>query len=167
MPGPGKAGLSTLVYSIKGSVGLSAHSEPSRGAAPAKGTVIGTYIHQAIALHGRAASAHTKCNLNNEGSALRSRWEAGRGPGRPSIGWQGELGVQVLPTCVDGVNQSDLKGGEGGGMAEHWGDMWRLVCSQVRRDRSRGLFDRYKIGYTDLNDGIDERIFLPGPGWAL
>ena len=60
---------------------------------------------------------------------------------------------------MDGVNQSALEGREGEGMAEHWDGRWRLVCSQVRGDRSRGLFDRFQIGYADLNDGIDERGF--------
>ena len=57
---------------------------------------------------------------------------------------------------MDGVNQSALEGREGEGMAEHWDGRWRLVCSQVRGDRSRGLFDRSIIGYADLNDDIDE-----------
>ena len=51
-------------------------------------------------------------------------------------------------------------------MTEHWGGRWRLACCQVRGDGSRELFDRYKIGYDDLNGGIDERGFLPGPGKA-
>ena len=31
-------------------------------------------------------------------------------------------------------------------MTEHWGGRWRLMCSQVRGDRVRGLFVRYDIG---------------------
>ena len=45
-------------------------------------------------------------------------------------------------------------------MAEHWGGRWRPVFSKLRKDLSRRLFDRYKIGYADLNGGTEERIFV-------
>ena len=38
------------------------------------------------------------------------------------------------------------------------------MCSQVRGDRSRGLFDRYKIGYADLNGGVEGADFHAAPG---
>ena len=46
-----------LICSIKGSVSLSVHAEPSRGTAPAKGTINYQYIHEAMAMHGRAVSS--------------------------------------------------------------------------------------------------------------
>ena len=45
-----------------------------------------------------------------------------------------------------------------------------VVCSQVRGDRSRGLFDTYEIGYADSDGGIDKRGFScrarAKPGWV-
>ena len=44
-------------------------------------------------------------------------------------------------------------------MAEQWGGRRKLVCSvQLSTGRPK-LFYRYKIGYADSNDGIDERGF--------
>ena len=59
---------------------------------------------------------------------------------------------------MDGVNQSALEGGEGEGMAEHWAAGRGLCAVKYGGTEAEGCY-RYKIGYADLNNGIDERGF--------
>ena len=68
------------------------------------------------------------------------------------------------------MNQSALKGGEGARDDRALGRKVE-VGVQSRTGGPKPKFDRYKIGYTGLNDGIDECGFScrdrVKPGWAI
>ena len=74
---------------------------------------------------------------------------------------RGALSARVVSTAPapdgDGSRESVCTGKRGeGGVAEHWGGRWRLVCSLVQSSTGRPkLFDRNKIGYAYSNGGID------------
>ena len=75
--------------------------------------------------------------------------------------------VSAAPASATGagvVSRTALEGGEGEGMAEHRGGRWRLVCSQVRGDRSLGLFDRNKSDTLISMVALANVDFRAGPG---